>query len=212
MPTQLALRFDQVPVTCTVQERYHAIAPCLAGLRSPTELAAEQNLGYSTVTRWLRDFRSEGLPGLFPATEYPREPYTPDRVIVLLVYFKCLIPKASDRELARVIQTTLGHTLHNETIKALLQRYFFGSTRNFGMPCGIQCQPNLRRYGWRCSVCTPMVGAKSTSQYFCVAIRTLSINGCVVLSGHKRKIPRGNQCFGNRSFHAHRITQHVKFI
>lgn len=125
MPTQLALRFDQVPVTCTVQERYHAIAPCLAGLRSPTELAAEQNLGYSTVTRWLRDFRSEGLPGLFPATEYPREPYTPDRVIVLLVYFKCLIPKASDRELARVIQTTLGHTLHNETIKALLQRYFF---------------------------------------------------------------------------------------
>ena len=106
MPTQLALRFDQVPITCEAQERYHAIAPCLAGLRSPAEFAAEQNLGYSTVTRWLRDFRTEGLPGLFPATEYPREPYTPDREIVQLVCFKCLVPKATDRELARVIQSS----------------------------------------------------------------------------------------------------------
>jgi transposase len=125
MPTQLALKFDQVPITCSVQERYHAIAPCLAGVRTPTELAAEQNLGYSTVTRWLRDFRAEGLPGLFPAAEYPREPYTPERVIVMLVYFKCLVPKAGERELVRIIQTTLGHTLHHETVKALLQRYFF---------------------------------------------------------------------------------------
>src|SRR6266542_795577 len=125
MPTQLALRFDQVPVTCPAQEHYHTIAPCLAGLRSPAELAAEQNLGYSTVTRWLRDFRAEGLPGLFPATEYPREPYTSERVIVMLVYFKCLVPKASERELARVIQSTLEHTIHHETVKALLKRYFF---------------------------------------------------------------------------------------
>jgi transposase len=120
MPTQLALRFDQVPVTCPVQERYHTIAPCLAGLRTPAEAAAAQNLGYSTVTRWLRDFRNEGLPGLFPAMRYPREPYTPDRVSVMLVYFKCLVPKASERELTRVIQATLGQTLHNETVKALL--------------------------------------------------------------------------------------------
>jgi hypothetical protein len=41
MPT--ALRFDQVPVTCPVQERYHTIAPCLAGLRTPAEAAAEQS-------------------------------------------------------------------------------------------------------------------------------------------------------------------------
>ena len=131
MPTQLALKFDDVPVTCSVQERYHAIAPCLAGVATPTEVAAAQNLGYSTVTRWLRDFRSEGLPGLFPATEYPREPYTPERVIVLLVYFKCLVPKAAERELARVIQMTLGYTVHHETVKALLQRYFFWQYAEF---------------------------------------------------------------------------------
>jgi hypothetical protein len=31
MIVQLALRFDEVPVTDQTQSRYHAIAPCLAG-------------------------------------------------------------------------------------------------------------------------------------------------------------------------------------
>lgn len=125
MPTQLALRFEDVPVTCPAQARYHAIAPCLAGLATPAEQARALNLGYSTVTRWLREFREDGLPGLFPATAYPREPYTSERVIVLLLYHKCCVPKASDRELARVIEAITGQRLHNETVKALLARYFF---------------------------------------------------------------------------------------
>jgi hypothetical protein len=37
VPTQLALKFDDVPVTSSTQERYHAIAPCLAGLATPDE-------------------------------------------------------------------------------------------------------------------------------------------------------------------------------
>ncbi len=28
MPIQWSLRFDEVPITCSVQERYHAVAPC----------------------------------------------------------------------------------------------------------------------------------------------------------------------------------------
>lgn len=125
MPTQLALRFDAVPISCPAQERYHAIAPCLAGVRTPAEQAHDLNLGYSTVTRWLREFREHGLPGLFPAPHYPREPYTPEKEIVLLLYFKCCVPAASDRELARVVEAITGHRLHNETVKALLERYFF---------------------------------------------------------------------------------------
>lgn len=125
MPTQLALRFEDVPVTCPVQARYHSIAPCLAGIKSPAEQARELNLGYSTITRWLREFRTHGLPGLAPATNYAREPYTAEKVIVLALYFKCCVPTASDRELARVIENSLGQRLHNETIKALLERYFF---------------------------------------------------------------------------------------
>jgi transposase/transposase InsO family protein len=158
MPTQLALKFDEVPITCPAQARYHAIAPCLVGVRSPTEVAVAQNLGYSTVTRWLRDFRAEGLPGLFPATEYPREPYTPERVIVMLVYFKCLVPKVGARELARIIQTTLGQTLHNETVKALLQRYFFWQYAEFRQalrypvptePAALRLEmQRLQRQGW----------------------------------------------------------------
>jgi transposase InsO family protein len=46
-------------------------------------------------------------------------------VIVTLIYFKCCAPKASDLELARAVGTATGHRLHNETVKALLQRYFF---------------------------------------------------------------------------------------
>ena len=89
MSTQLALRFDEVPLSCPAQERYHAIAPILAGKSSPTKQAESLNIGYSTVTRWLREFREKGLPGLFPETQYPRAPYTPERVIVTLLYFKC---------------------------------------------------------------------------------------------------------------------------
>ena len=96
MPTQLALRFSDVPVSCEVQERYHAVAPCLAGKLSATQQAQALNLSYSTVARWLRQFRSEGMPGLFPTSEYPREPYTPERAIVLLVYFKCCAPRSSE--------------------------------------------------------------------------------------------------------------------
>lgn len=89
MSKQLALRFDEVGVNCPVQQRYHAIAPCLAGKSSPAETARSLDISYSTVTRWLRQFRAEGMPGLFPATEYPREPYTPERVIVTGLYYKC---------------------------------------------------------------------------------------------------------------------------
>jgi transposase len=125
MPTQLALSFDAVPVTCDVQQRYHSIAPCLAGISTPAEQAQALNLGYSTVTRWLRQFREEGLPGLFPETQYPREPYTPERVIVQLIFFKCCAPKAGDRELVRVIHHLTGHQLHHHTVKTLCERFFF---------------------------------------------------------------------------------------
>ena len=94
MPTQLALSFDAGPITCEVQQRYHSIAPCLAGVSTPVEQAQALNLGYSTITRWLREFPEKGLPGLFSDSQYPREPYTPERVIVQLLYFKCCAPKA----------------------------------------------------------------------------------------------------------------------
>jgi transposase/transposase InsO family protein len=123
MPAQLALSFEEVPVTCDVQQRYHSIAPCLADKRSAEEQAEALGLSYSTVSRWLRRFREEGMPGLFSSTDYPREPQTPERVIVTLLYYKCCAPSASDRELARVVNTTTDHRIHNETVKALLERY-----------------------------------------------------------------------------------------
>jgi transposase len=125
MPEQLALRFDEVPVTCPAQERYHAIAPCLARRVRPQDRARELNVSYGTLLRWLREFRERGMPGLFPAAHYPREPYTPERVIVSLLYYKCCVPRAADAELARVVGAATGHRLHNETVKALLERYFF---------------------------------------------------------------------------------------
>jgi hypothetical protein len=51
MPTQLALAFEAVPITCEIQKRYHSITPCLAGISTPAEQAQALNLGYSTITR-----------------------------------------------------------------------------------------------------------------------------------------------------------------
>ena len=80
------------------------------------------NLSYRTVHRWLREFRAEGMPGLFPAPAYPREPPTPESVIIQLRYFKCCLPAASDHELARVISPLTERRLHHETVEALLAR------------------------------------------------------------------------------------------
>ena len=74
MSTQLAFPFADVPVTCPTQRRYHAIAPLLAGHSSIAEQAQALNLGYSTVSRWLREFRERGMSGLFPAHQYSRNP------------------------------------------------------------------------------------------------------------------------------------------
>jgi len=123
MSVQLALRFDEVPITCETQKRYHSISPCLAGKRSAEELADALGLSYSTVCRWLRRFREEGMPGLFLATQYPREPQTPEHVIVTLLFYKTCAPRASDRELARVLSATTDCRIHHETVKALLERY-----------------------------------------------------------------------------------------
>jgi hypothetical protein len=65
------------------------------------------------------------MPGLFPATQYPREPYTPERVIVQLIFFKCCAPKVGDRELARVVHNLTGHRLDHHTVKGLCERFFF---------------------------------------------------------------------------------------
>src|SRR5262249_13021807 len=156
MPTQLALRFDEVPLTCSTQERYHTIAPVLAGNCSPAEQAELLNLGYSTVTRWLRQFRKKGMLGLFPADQYLREPYTPERVIVTLLYFKCCAPKSSYFELSRVVAHKTRHRIHHETVKALLARYFFWRHEEFRVAWPILAGPEgirleivkLRQAGW----------------------------------------------------------------
>jgi len=113
MTMQLKLSFDEVPLACPVQKRYHAIAPCLAGRLAPADQAAALNLSFHTITRWLRQFRDKGMPGLFPAGHYPREPYTPERVVATLLHFKCCAPSASDRELACAVGAATDHRLHN---------------------------------------------------------------------------------------------------
>lgn len=125
MSIQLAFDFDGVPITCSVQERYHAIAPVLAGNVSSFERAKQLNVSYSTVTRWLARFREDGMRGLFPAGQFEREPYTPEKVVVSLLFYKSCLLSASYRELARVVNKAHKVNLHHETVKALLDRYFF---------------------------------------------------------------------------------------
>lgn len=124
MSIQLAFNFDSISVTCSVQERYHTIAPVLSGNISSFERAKQLNVSYSTVTRWLARFREDGMPGLFPG-QFQREPYTPEKVVVSLLFYKSCLPGASSRELARVVNQTHKVNLHHETVKALLERYFF---------------------------------------------------------------------------------------
>lgn len=131
MSIQPMLPFEDVPITCPTQAKYHSIAPCLAGQVEPKQQAKLLNLSYSTVSRWLKQFREEGMRGLFPASGSSREPYTPEKIIVSVIYFKCCVPRAADRELARVIGKMTGHQLHNETVKSLLERYFFWRYEEF---------------------------------------------------------------------------------
>jgi transposase len=132
MSVQMMLPFEEVPVTCPTQAKYHAIAPCLAGQVEPKQQAKLLNLSYSTVSKWLKQFREDGMKGLFPVASYNnREPYTPERIIVSLIYFKCCVPKVADRELSRVISSQTGLTLDHKTVKSLLERYFFWRYEEF---------------------------------------------------------------------------------
>lgn len=131
MSIQPMLPFADVPVSCPIQAKYHAIAPCLAEQIEPKQQAKLLNLSYSTVSKWLKQFREDGMKGLFASSQSSREPYTPERIIVSLIYFKCCVPKAADRELARVIGRMTGHHLHHITVKSLLERYFFWRYEEF---------------------------------------------------------------------------------
>lgn len=113
MTLQLMLPFEDVPLTCPTQAKYHAIAPCLARQVEPKQQARLLNLSYSTVSKWLKQFRENGMKGSSPVASYNnREPYTPERIIVSLIYFKCCVPKATSRELAQVIGNMTRHQLH----------------------------------------------------------------------------------------------------
>ena len=171
MPVQLPLRFSDVHVTCEIQNRYHSIAPVLAGQASVTQQARLLNLPYQTICRWLHDFRERGMPGLFPPSEFPREPYTPEMVIVSLLYYKCCAPKASDRELARAVGTATGHRLNHQTVKALLQRYFFWRYSQFSqyIHYPVPSEPvarrlemvHLREQGWTEKTIAALLGCTS---------------------------------------------------
>lgn len=130
MAEQLKLPFEEVPITCPVQERYHEIAPVLAKKITPDKQAEKLNISYGTIMRRLREFREKGMEGLFDQKPQ-RQAYTPERVIVTLIYYKCCAPKASDSELARVISSTTGHQIHNQTVKSLLERHFFWKYEEF---------------------------------------------------------------------------------
>jgi hypothetical protein len=119
MPAQLTLRFSATTL------------PRLHSLFSRTPPARQLDVSYATVTRWLPEFRTKGLFGLFPGTHYPREPYTPEKVIVTLVAYKCFAPKVSARELVQIIQ-------HATATNSITKRWAnssnatsFGSIRNF---------------------------------------------------------------------------------
>jgi hypothetical protein len=89
MSLQLVLRFDEVSITCAIQQGYHSIAPCLAGKQSAEKRADAPELSYTAPWSMVAAVPRAGLPGLFPATDYPREPHTPEQVIVILLYYKC---------------------------------------------------------------------------------------------------------------------------
>jgi transposase len=146
MMKQSKLTFDEVPISCSAQSKYHAIAPCLAGKSSLQKQAQALDLAFSTLRQWLEKFRKEGMLGL---VEQPtsRQAYTPERIIVTLVFFKCCIPKVADRELARVISKSAGYQLDHKTVKALLERYFFWKYAEFREQISypIPAQVQLRR-------------------------------------------------------------------
>jgi transposase len=127
---QLKLSFDEVPISCSEQEKYHAIAPILAGKVTIKEQAQNLNQSYTTLRQWLEKFRKEGVAGLVEQKS-SRQPYTPERIIVSLLYFKCCVPKIADRELARVISQSSNYQIDHKTVKSLLERYFFWKYEEF---------------------------------------------------------------------------------
>jgi hypothetical protein len=120
--TQLALRFDEVEVDCPSN---NAITPSLRVLpkRSPAAQARSLNVAYSTVTL-AASFVVMECRDCFPLPSIRANP-TRRSALSSPCCTTSAAPRASDRELARAVGNATGHRLHNETVKALLERYFF---------------------------------------------------------------------------------------
>jgi hypothetical protein len=58
---------------------------------------------------------------------------------VLIIISSPYLPKISDLELARIVGTTTGLRLHHETVKAMLDRYFFWLSRDLHDQIYISC-------------------------------------------------------------------------
>jgi transposase/transposase InsO family protein len=148
MPEQLLLPFEEMPIASyRSQNRYQPLKPILGEITSEQEQTHALNLFYGTITNWLWQFREERMRKSCEQQHHKREPYTPERVIVAILYFKSCVPKISDLELTRIVSVTAGLKLHHETVKALLERYFFWLWRDLHdqIYYPVPDEPHLRR-------------------------------------------------------------------
>jgi transposase InsO family protein len=119
---QLQLRFvDQV------QWRYELIRPVvLFAERTPAQRAEETHTHPETVRRLARQFRQQGMQGLFPTdvVVLPKGHATrvPEVVVEEIARLKALYGGFQYQELARIVLCTLGYHITDKTAKQLWQQ------------------------------------------------------------------------------------------
>jgi transposase len=107
-----------------IQRRYEVIRPLVLLKHSSLQQRSnETDIDGRTIQAYMHRFDSDGMLGLIDKRAgNKRQKQIPDQIQLRVVVLKHLYPPLSDREIARIIQNTLGYSLDNKGVRRILER------------------------------------------------------------------------------------------
>src|SRR3982750_2789385 len=193
MPIQLALQFDDVPVTCEVQRRYHILVPVLAGRssRSPSRHKLSTSATPPSPAGCISSV-PKGCPGCFLSRTMPVGPTHRNGSLSPCCTSSAVLPKPPHGNWRGLLARKPATRCTIKPYKHSWSVIFFGNTLSLRIIFAIQYPMTHQPDVWRWSSCTGPVGARRR------LLTCLVAHGEPLLSGYAAGYKKPNSNRPNR--------------